>query len=221
MTARIAAAAATNDTPRTRAVVRLGAIVLVSIFVAACSGPRSPEQAGRPSIVVTSQAFRDDGPIPVDFTCDGENVSPPLSWTGVPDEAESLIVIIDDPDAPDPEEPEGVWVHWLLYNLPPTTTNLPRAVAPEDLPQGTRVGRNDWGLTRYNGPCPIVGRHRIPHKVYALDTVLPDLEHPTKSKLIEAMRGHVIARGRMTGTYERRALADSTTTDEDTIEGGR
>ena len=194
-------------------------MLVATVLAAACSGPRSPEQAGRPSIVVTSEAFRNDGAVPVEYTCDGENVSPPLAWTGVPEEAQSLIVIVDDPDAPDPEAPQGVWVHWLLYDLPPTTTGLPRAVSREGLPPGTRVGRNDWGLARYNGPCPIVGRHRIPYKVYALDTVLGDLDEPDKLELVEAMRGHVIARGRLTGTYERVGLTESRSAQPDG-EGG-
>jgi Raf kinase inhibitor-like YbhB/YbcL family protein len=95
------------------------------------------------------------------------------------------------------------WVHWVLYNLPPTASALPEAVKPGELPTGTREGLNDWKRTGYGGPCPPIGRHRYFHKLYALDVVLPDLGHPTKAQLEKAMQGHVVARTELLGTYQK------------------
>lgn len=155
------------------------------------------------AMILSSSAFAHHGEIPARYTCDGEDVSPPLSWSGVPKEAKSLVLIVDDPDAPDPEAPRMTWVHWMLYNIPSDATGLPEAVASGQLPEGTREGINDWKRTGYGGPCPPMGRHRYFHKLYALDTVLPDLKHPTKARLEEAMRGHVLAQAELIGTYQR------------------
>ena len=152
------------------------------------------------ALTLTSGAFRPNQPIPAHYTCDGEDASPPLTWAGVPAGTRSLALIIDDPDAPDPKHPRHVWVHWVLYNLPPDATGLAEAAA---LPSGAKVGRNDWQRADYGGPCPPIGRHRYFHKLYALDTVLPDLKHPTKSQLEQAMKGHVLAQAELVGTYER------------------
>jgi len=152
---------------------------------------------------MTSTAFAEGGPIPKAYTCDGSDVSPPLAWTGVPKEAKSLVLVVDDPDAPDPKAPKMTWVHWVLYDLPPSIGGLPQGVLSRDLPQGTREGRNDWKRTGYGGPCPPVGRHRYFHKLYALDAMLPDLEAPTKGKLEAAMQGHILATAELVGTYQR------------------
>ena len=130
------------------------------------------------SLTLSSPDFPAHGEIPARFTCEGEEVSPALVWQGVPQAARSLALIVDDPDAPDPRAPKRTWVHWVLYNLPPATAGLPRAVAPRDLAKGTREGANDWGRTGYGGPCPPIGRHRYFFKLYALDAVLPDLGKP-------------------------------------------
>jgi hypothetical protein len=148
-----------------------------------------------------SSAFVAQGEIPRRQTCDGDERSPPLNWSGVPASAKSLVLIVDDPDAPDPAAPRRVWVHWVLYNLPPTTTALAEGVAERDLPAGTRAGANDWQRTGYGGPCPPVGRHRYFHKLYALDTVLPDLKRPSKAQVEKAMHGHVLAQAELVGTY--------------------
>jgi hypothetical protein len=150
-----------------------------------------------------SPAFAAHGEIPRRHTCDGEDRSPPLHWSGVPANAKSLVLIVDDPDAPDPAAPRRVWVHWVLYNLPPTTTALAEGVAEHDLPAGARSGLNDWQRTGYGGPCPPVGRHRYFHKLYALDTVLPDLKRPTKAQVEKAIHGHVLAQAELVGTYAR------------------
>lgn len=152
---------------------------------------------------ISSSAFKADQAIPKQYTCDGRDVSPPLTWTGVPDQAKSLVLLVDDPDAPDPAAPRMVYVHWVLYNLPVTATGLAEAIDPKALPAGAREGLNDWKRTGYGGPCPPIGRHRYYFKLYALDTLLPDLHKPTKAKLLQAMSGHVLAEAVMIGTYQR------------------
>lgn len=150
-----------------------------------------------------SPAFVHEGEIPRRSTCDGEDTSPPLAWSGVPAGAKSLALIVDDPDAPDPKAPRRVYVHWVLYNIPPDVSGLAEAIRPAQLPGGTLEGRNDWGRTGYGGPCPPIGRHRYFHKLYALDRVLPDLGRPAKAQLLEAMKGHVLAEAHLVGTYQR------------------
>lgn len=154
------------------------------------------------TLQLISAAFAPGGEIPRRHTCQGEDISPPLAWSGVPANAKSLALIVDDPDAPDPAAPKMVYVHWVLYNLPPSITGLPEAVAR--LPNGTGQGLNDWHRTGYGGPCPPIGRHRYFHKLYALDTVLPDLGTPTKAALEAAMKGHVVAQAELVGTYQKR-----------------
>ncbi|HXG45674.1 MAG TPA: YbhB/YbcL family Raf kinase inhibitor-like protein [Gemmatimonadales bacterium] len=155
------------------------------------------------TLSLRSSAFPHGGAIPSRYTCEGKDLSPPLAWEGVPRGARSLALIVDDPDAPDPAAPKMTWVHWVLYNLPPADGGLPEAVQPTALPEGTLEGLNDWKRTGYGGPCPPIGRHRYFFKLYALDTVLPDLGRPTKARLEEAMAGHVLARAELMGTYQK------------------
>jgi Raf kinase inhibitor-like YbhB/YbcL family protein len=155
------------------------------------------------SLTIVSSAFANHGSISARYTCDGSDISPPLSWTHVPAGTRSLALIVDDPDAPDPKAPRMTWVHWVLYEIPPTAMELPEAVRPHDLPPGTREGVNDWHKTGYGGPCPPVGRHRYFFKLFALDAVLGDLRHPTKAKLESAMKVHVIGHAELVGTYQR------------------
>ncbi len=152
---------------------------------------------------LTSPAFQPNAAIPARFTCDGADVSPELNWSDLPAGTKSLVLIVDDPDAPDPRAPRMTWVHWVLYNLPPTAAGLPEAVASAALPAGTGEGLNDWGRTGYGGPCPPIGRHRYFHKLYALDTLLPDLGKPTKAALEKAMSGHILAKAELIGAYQR------------------
>jgi hypothetical protein len=152
------------------------------------------------TVTLTSKAFGEGGAIPRQYTCEGAETAPPLEWSGLPAGTKSLALILDDPDAPDPKAPERTWVHWIVYDIPPSTAGLHEGGA---LPAGAREGRNDWGRPRYNGPCPPTGRHRYVHKLYALDTLLGDLGQPTKAQLESAMKGHVLAEGRLTGTYEK------------------
>mgnify|MGYP006385307781 FL=1 len=152
---------------------------------------------------LTSTAFVHGGAIPGSYTCEGRDVSPHLAWSGIPPDAKSLVLIVDDPDAPDPAAPKMTWVHWLLYNLPPQSVELREGIAPGDLPPGTREGVNDWKRTGYGGPCPPIGRHRYFHKLYALDIVLADLGKPTKVELEKAMYGHVLGQTELLGTYQK------------------
>ena len=155
------------------------------------------------ALTLKSSAFDNDGKIPSRYTCEGEDVSPPLVWTGVPGIARSLVLIIDDPDAPDPKAPKITWVHWVLYNIPPDVTGLPEGVVPVKLSPGMMEGLNDWKRIGYGGPCPPIGRHRYFHKLYALDTVLEVMNTPTKANVEAAMKGHVIAQTELMGTFKK------------------
>ena len=151
---------------------------------------------------VTSQAFENNGTIPPKYTSQGDDVSPPLEWSGAPAGTHSFVLIVDDPDAPDPRAPQRTWVHWVLYNIPAETRSLPTDASAKGLPAGARSGLNDWKRVGYGGPAPPVGRHRYFHKLYALDVELPDLERPTKARLLNAMKGHVLAESQLIGTYQ-------------------
>ena len=156
------------------------------------------------SLSITSPAFAERGEIPTRFTCEGEDISPALAWAGLPAGTRSIALIVDDPDAPDPAAPKMTWVHWVLYDIPPSSAGLPEAVKPGALPAGTREGSNDWKRTGYGGPCPPVGRHRYFFKLYALDAQLPDLKRPDKAALEKAMKGHILAQATLLGTYQKR-----------------
>jgi Raf kinase inhibitor-like YbhB/YbcL family protein len=159
------------------------------------------DKAGKDHMQLTSTAFAEGGAIPAKHTCDARNVSPPLKWSGVPAGTKSLALIVDDPDAPG-----GTWVHWVLYDLPPTTTEL-----PEDLPKsqyvpgGARQGLNDFRRLGYGGPSPPPGKaHRYFFKFYALDALLDLKPGLTKKDLEKAMEKHVLAQGQLMGTYQRK-----------------
>jgi len=155
------------------------------------------------TLKLTSSAFEHEGNIPRLHTCQGKDVSPPLAWSGVPENAKGLVLIVDDPDAPDPAAPKMTWVHWVLYNIPRSATGLPQGVSPNELPEGTLEGISDFQRTGYGGPCPPIGRHRYFHKLYALDTVLPNLKKPRKADVEKAMKGHVIEQAVLVGTYQK------------------
>ncbi len=156
------------------------------------------------SLTITSTAFASNGAIPAVYTCEGRDASPPLAWSGVPPGTKSLALIVDDPDAPDPAAPKTTWVHWVLYDIPPTATGLAEAVGPAALPAGAREARNDFGRTSYGGPCPPVGRHRYFFKLYALDTTLAAKSPANKPALEAAMKEHVLAEATLMGTYQKR-----------------
>ena len=155
------------------------------------------------TLILTSTAFENGGSIPKIYTCQGEDISPPLSWRNIPQAAKSLALIVDDPDAPDPNAPRMTWAHWLLYNIPPAISTLAEHMTASKLPPGTLEGTNDWKRTGYGGPCPPIGRHRYFFKLYALDKLLADQHKPVKPKLEAAIQGHIIAQTELIGTYKK------------------
>jgi len=179
------------------------AMGFIYFFSVAAENKSSLSRMEKKMVTLTSKSFLQNGEIPIRHTCDGQDISPQLSWTEVPAGTKSLVLIVDDPDAPDPAEPKMTWVHWVLYNIPLNISDLPEGVTREGLPSGTLEGINDWKRTGYGGPCPPIGTHRYFHKLYALDAVLPDLKHPTKAALEEAMKSHVIANFELIGRYRR------------------
>lgn len=159
------------------------------------------------SMNIYSSSFTDKGFMPTRHTCEGRDISPPLAWSDVPKGTRSLALIMEDPDAPDPQAPSMTWVHWILYNLSPSIQGIREGVAPEDLPAGALQGVNDWQHVGYGGPCPPIGRHRYFHRLFALDTLLPDLKGPNKVKLESAMHGHIVAEAQLVGLYQRKSQA--------------
>jgi Raf kinase inhibitor-like YbhB/YbcL family protein len=154
------------------------------------------------ALTLTSSAFAAGGAIPAKYTCDGDDTSPPLEWSGVPDRAMSLALIVDDPDAPDPAAPKKRWVHWVLFNIPPDARGLSAGTRSGKLPPGAQEGSNDFKKTGYGGPCPPIGRHRYFFTLYALDTSLPEKERPSRADVEAAMQGHVLEKAELMGTYE-------------------
>ena len=155
------------------------------------------------ALAMASNAFNNGEGIPSIYTCEGENISPPLVWDGMPEQTQSLVLIVDDPDAPDPRAPKMTWVHWVVFNIPAETTNLTAGASLKSLPLGTEEGFNDWKQTGYGGPCPPIGRHRYFHKLYALDSTLKGVGEPTKVNILAAMEGHVITKTVIYCTYEK------------------
>jgi Raf kinase inhibitor-like YbhB/YbcL family protein len=182
---------------------KIADILVACAFVFFCTGVTdvvcAQTKGGAGMITITSTAFTDSAMIPRDYTCDGSNVSPPLSWSGLPEGTKSFALICDDPDAP-----MGTWVHWVLFNLPASVTGLPRAV-PTDrtLANGARHGINDFRKYGYGGPCPPGGTHRYYFKIYALDAEITHEPGISKEALLTAMQGHILAEGRLMGRYKR------------------
>ncbi|MEX2154978.1 MAG: YbhB/YbcL family Raf kinase inhibitor-like protein [Gemmatimonadaceae bacterium] len=152
------------------------------------------------TLTLKSPAFTQNGSIPREYTCDGEDLAPALEWSGAPAPTKSFALIVDDPDAPDPKAPKMTYVHWLLYDISASATGIPKG---GKTPTGARDGKNDWKRTGYGGPCPPIGRHRYFFKLHALDTTLGDLKSPTKTQVLDAMKGHVLEQAELMGTYER------------------
>ncbi len=155
-------------------------------------------------LTLESTAFSNQAEIPSRYTCQGEDLAPPLRWRGVPEGTRSLVLIVEDPDAPDPNAPKMTWVHWVLFNIPPDAEGLPEGVKAEDLPEDAEEGLNDWKQPGYRGPCPPIGRHRYFHKLYALDRKLVGLQRPTKAQVEAAMAAHLLAKAELVGTYQKR-----------------
>lgn len=183
--------------------IGLGIVGLV-LFLSACSknNPKetlSNEEKIPMTLQLTSSAFTEGSPIPARYARKGENVSPPLAWSGTPAGTQSFVLMVDDPDAP-----VGDWVHWLVYNLPQTATALPEGVKTNaDLPGNAAQGKNGWGEAGYGGPQPPSGTHRYVFKLYALDTLLKLGPGAAKADLLRAMEGHVLARGELMGRYSK------------------
>ena len=174
-------------------------LLLTLVVLAGCSGQRAatdqPEEASM-TLSLTSTAFADGKPIPDQYSCWGQGMSPPLEWSGAPAGTKSFALIVDDPDAP-----SGTYVHWVIYNIPPSSTGLAEAVAPEaQLPDGSLQGANSSRRTGFTSPCPPSGTHRYYFKLQALDTVLDLSSGASKDQLLQAMQGHVLAQGQLMGT---------------------
>ena len=146
-----------------------------------------------------SSAFPHEAEIPARFTCDGADVSPPLAWSGVPEGTRSLALVVDDPDAPS----STPWVHWVVCDIPPEATELEEGASDVAIPLGAREGTNGWGDHGWRGPAPPKGRHRYVFTLYALDKKLPAPRTPSKDDVEAAMRGHVLDRAILVGTYQR------------------
>ncbi len=152
---------------------------------------------------LTSSAFAANASMPIKYTCEGTNISPPLAWAGAPAAAKSFAIIVEDPDAPDPAKPTHVVTHWVAYNIPVTTTSLAETASKKSMPAGSAQGKNDGNKLGYMGPCPPIGRHRYFFKLFALDTVLTGLNSPTKADLEKAIQGHVVGNAELIGTYQK------------------
>ncbi len=151
------------------------------------------------TITVRSSAFQEGGMIPAKYTCDADDVSPPLEWTGIPQGTKSLALICDDPDAP-----VGTWVHWVMWNIPSDTNGLAENIRPDpQLPDGSRQGISNFRRPGYGSPCPPSGVHRYYFRTYALDTMLDLPSNTRKADLLKAMKGHVLAEGQLMGKYRR------------------
>ena len=178
-------------------------LMAAGMFLGACREKKEVEMKAKGdetmAITVTSTVFEEGGMIPKQYTCDGADISPPLSWSGVPEETGSLALVADDPDAP-----AGTWVHWVLFNIPADTSELAANVALDQiLAGGTRNGVNDFDRFGYGGPCPPGGTHRYFFKLYALDSMLDLSGRVTKDNLLGAMEGHILAEGQLMGKYRR------------------
>jgi hypothetical protein len=205
LTPRIVAAAGASGYFSRMKTILLAALVIgcghdgTTRAPAAASGADEPTLAHAQPLTVTSHEFTEGAAIPVAYTCDGNDVAPSLAWSGAPPATKSFALVVDDPDAPDPAKPERIWVHWVVANLPATTTSLD---VGGNVPVGAVVGNNDWNKPEWRGPCPPTGRHRYRFKVYALDAAV-GTAGITKAQLVAAMSGHVLAHGMLTGTYQK------------------
>lgn len=154
--------------------------------------------------VLGSSAFSEGGEIPARYTCEGENISPALEWSHPPEGAKSFVLIVDDPDAPDPEAPKMVFVHWVVYDIPATVNEIGEGALPrERLSGGGTSGTSDFRRLGYGGPCPPIGRHHYFFKLYALDALLHLDPGKTKREILAAMEGHVLGEAVLSGTYKK------------------
>jgi len=181
-------------------------LVVIVLGTLGCGGEEAPVLRSTPTLgeaatplAISSTAFQNGGGIPVRYTCDGEDISPPLQWSHAPEGTQSFALVADDPDAPG-----GTWAHWVLYNLSSGTLALAEAIPPDDvLPDGSMQGRNSWGRLGYSGPRPPSGAHHYYFRLYALDTVLDLGSGATAEQLQRAMEGHILAESGLMGLYSR------------------
>lgn len=173
--------------------------MLLGLAIGGCR-PTTPAAPSVPSFQLTSTAFSAGQPIPAIYTCDGQDISPPLQWTEPPAGTKAFALIVEDPDAP-----AGTWIHWVLYGLPATARQLSEAMPSEgQLADGSRHGRNSWQKLGYGGPCPPSGTHRYFFRLYALDVPLDLAAGASKKQLLAAMEGHILAMAELMGTYSRK-----------------
>jgi len=179
---------------------KLYLIPLIGLTALLCQDGQAGKAKGEDKMIIMSAAFQEGGMVPAKYTCDGQDVSPPLSWSGVPDSAKSLVLISDDPDAP-----MGTWVHWVVYNILPTMTGFEEGISKDTLAQkGIVQGTTDFRRQEYGGPCPPSGTHRYYFKLYALDTTLDPGPSATKKQVEKAMEGHILVQAQLMGRYARR-----------------
>lgn len=182
--------------------IKSASIIILSIFwmfTLSCDSIKGMLGGNKMSIKIRSSAFEEGGMIPKKYSCDGQDVSPQLSWSAPPKGTESIAIVCDDPDAPG-----GVWVHWVIFNISPDVTELDENLPPDkSFPDGSIHGKNDFGKLGYGGPCPPGGTHRYYFKLYALDTMLNLHPGITKKELVQAMQGHILAESHLLGKYER------------------
>jgi Raf kinase inhibitor-like YbhB/YbcL family protein len=202
-----------------RSMLILGLIAIALPLASGChdSGTSASAPAGANSVssgsgdgsdapvklALSSSAFAADAAMPAKYSCEGQNVSPPLNWSGAPPSTKSFALIVQDPDAPDPAAPTKVVTHWVVYDLPANATAIAEGGA--DLPPAAHQAKNEQGDTRYMGPCPPVGRHRYFFKLYALNALLPALDSPKEKDVEQAIQGHVVGTGELVGTYQKGA----------------
>ncbi len=193
-----------NEAMKRSTILKAFATVAAAAMLLPADARLNAEQkGGEVSLVLSSPAFRHMESIPTVYTCEGRNISPPLAWSHVPPGTRSLVLIVDDPDAPDPAAPKITWVHWLLYNIPPSTDRLDEGAGNQAPRKPLLTGLGSSKKTGYGGPCPPIGTHRYFHKLYALDAVLADLSLPDKAALEAAMKGHILGEAVLIGTYKK------------------
>ena len=173
----------------------LALVLVLCLFAVPAAGAADKDKV----FELKSSAFVPNGNIPSQYTCEGDDISPPLAWNGVPEGTQSFALIVDDPDAPNPAAPRKTWVHWVIYNIPANVTSLAEGIS--DLPD-TSQGLNDWEAQGWRGPCPPIGRHHYFFKLYALNATFSLTTPLTKPELEEAMNGHMLAEADLVGTFE-------------------
>lgn len=175
-------------------------IVLIILLCGVGQNSIAQKGDGKMAITVTSSAFKEGGMIPAKYTCDGQNISPSLKWEQAPKDVKSFALISDDPDAP-----IGVWVHWVMWNIPPEVNELAEGIpAVKELQNGSKQGITDFQQHGYGGPCPPGGTHRYYFKIYALDAMLDLPDNTTKKNLLAEMKYHILAEGSLMGKYQRK-----------------